>query len=276
MVNHPADRYTPTSLDKALKLLATEELLPYAGGTDLMLSKTRNRPFLFLHRIEELKGIGESDGFIRIGAATTYRELLESPLTPAILKEAVASIAAPAIRNVATLGGNIANASPKGDGALICFVTDSLLRLADKDGERLVPIADFYQGRNKTLLKPNELLVEILMPTKWLADYSFHKVGARKALSISRVSFAGLFAKEGGRVAHLALAFGAIEDVVVRRPELDGMLIGKTLPEACASIDDLLTALDTGIKPIRGRVSAEYRKQVCQNLARDFLESRVG
>jgi CO/xanthine dehydrogenase FAD-binding subunit len=268
--------YTPTDLHTALKMLSSKQLIPYAGGTDLMVEEQRERSFLFLHRIEELRRFTEDDEYLRIGAGLTYRELLAHRLTPAILKEAIASIAATAIRSTATLGGNIANASPKGDGALICFVTDALIKLVGENGtQRILPIAKFYQGRGKTVRRPDELLVEILIPKRWLAHYRYDKVGARKALAISRVSFAGLYSAKNDIIEHMAMAFGAVEDVVVRRPELDELLIGKTLQEARVLKEEVLAAYGEALVPIRGRVPAEYRKKVCLNLARDFLESSL-
>ena len=299
----PANSHTPTTLAEALELLASEKLIPYAGGTDLMVKEEHEHPFLFLHNIAELKGIKEDAEFVRIGAAVTYSELLEDARTPPILREAISTIAAPAIRNVATLGGNITNASPKGDGALVCFATDALLRLVRNEAgriaegvaegvtegvaegvtegvsegvaERIVPISEFYLGRGKTVLGPDELLAEILIPKRWLVNYSYCKVGARKALAISRVSFAGLLALDAGIVAHLAMAFGAVEDIIIRKPQLDAMLIGKTLEKARALKGRLLDAYNEAIVPIRGRVSAEYRKQVCLNLIEDFLDSQL-
>jgi hypothetical protein len=103
----------------------------------------------------------EDSEYIRIGAGCTFTDILESKLTPAILKEAALQVAAPAIRNFATVGGNICNGSPKGDSTLIFYVTDSILRLVSSSGERLVPISEFFLGRNKTSLQKDELLVEI-------------------------------------------------------------------------------------------------------------------
>ncbi|MDR2491961.1 MAG: FAD binding domain-containing protein [Coriobacteriales bacterium] len=270
------DRYAPTSLAAALDLMAHEELVPYAGGTDLMVDEALGRPFVFLHGIEELKGITDNEDSFIVGAGVTYRELLAHPATPELLKEAVAQIAAPAIRNTATLAGNIANASPKGDGALVCFAADAEIVLRSAETARRVPIASFYEGRGKTVRRPDELVTAVIIPKKHLAGYRFEKVGARKALAISRVSFVGLMTIEESVVAHLALAFGAVEDVVARRPAIDAMLIGKTIEAARGAAEEYLAAWDEAIQPIRGRVSAEYRKQVCLNLARDFITCRLG
>lgn len=266
------NRYCPSSLQEALDLLASEKLIPYAGGTDLMVEEDRDENYLFLHKIPELKRIHQDDDAIYLGAGCTFTELLDSKETPAILKEALAYIAAPAIRNEGTIGGNIANGSAKADSALIFFVSDSKLLIASSTGERVVPIKEFYAGRNHVKLEQDELIVEVWMPKKWLANYYYEKIGARKALAISRLSFAGLLTIEDDRIAHCATAFGAVADVIIRREDIDGMLIGKTLEEAKALKESYLNAYDEAIVPIRGRVSAEYRKSVCLNLLTDFLE----
>ncbi|AET69890.1 aerobic-type carbon monoxide dehydrogenase, middle subunit CoxM/CutM-like protein [Desulfosporosinus orientis DSM 765] len=265
--------YHPASLEEALAIRAREMVIPYAGGTDLMIKPEEKAGYLFLNKVSELKNITEDGEYIRIGAACTFTDILESDLAPAILKEAVSQIAAPAIRNLGTAGGNICNGSPKADSALIFWAADSKLRLISSQGERVIPISQFYLGRNKTSLEADELLAEILMPKTGLNHYYYKKVGARNALAISRVSFAGIFAAEGGRVVCCQTAFGAVSEVVIRRPDLDAMLIGKTIEEAKALKKEYLRAYDQAILPIRGRISAEYRKVVCMNLLRDFLES---
>lgn len=263
--------YLPTSLQEALELLSTHKLTPYAGGTDLMVEEDRDKSYLFLHTVPELKTIRCEDEVLYLGAGCTFTELLESEMTPALLKDALAYIAAPAIRNEGTIGGNIANGSAKADSALIFFVSDSQLLLASTKGERVVPIKEFYEGRNKVRLEPDELIVEVMMPMKWLDNYYYEKIGARKALAISRLSFAGLMTVEEGMVVHCATAFGAVADVIIRRADIDSLLIGKTLEEAKELKSTYLKAYDDAIVPIRGRVSAEYRKSVCLNLLEDFL-----
>ncbi|MDR1194067.1 MAG: FAD binding domain-containing protein [Peptococcaceae bacterium] len=264
--------YAPISLREALELMAAHKLTPYAGGTDLMIEEKREDSFLFLHKIPELKQVSDDGEYIRFGAACTFTELLEHSLTPALLKEALSRIAAPAIRDEGTIGGNIANGSAKADSALIFFVADAQLKLAGAGGERLLPIKDFYLGRKRLDRRPDELLVEVLLPKKWLGSYYYQKIGARKALAISRLSFAGLLTIEDGKIAHCATAFGAVSDVIIRRADIDAMLIGKTPAEGKAAKAAYLAAFNEAIIPIRGRVSAEYRKTVCLNLLGDFLE----
>jgi CO/xanthine dehydrogenase FAD-binding subunit len=263
----------PVSLQEALEIRARENVTPYSGGTDLMIKPEEKAVYLFLNRVPEMKNIVEDSKYIRIGAGCTFTDLLESKLAPAILKEAALQVAAPAIRNFATVGGNICNGSPKGDSTLIFYVTDSILRLVSSSGERLVPISEFFLGRNKTSLQKDELLVEILMNKTGIHNYYYKKVGARNALAIARVSFAAVLDVMEGRINSCRTASGAISDVIVSKADIDEMLIGRTLEEARRIKPEYLEAYSKAIVPIKGRVSAEYRKTACMNLLQDFLES---
>lgn len=265
--------YRPTSLKEALDIMASEAVTPYAGGTDLMIKPDENATYLFLNKVNEMKNIGEDNSYIRIGACSSFTDIIESRIIPDILKKASAEIAAPAIRNLATIGGNICNGSAKADSALVLFATDSKLRLLSKRGERVIPITEFYLGRKSICLEPDELLVEILMSKTCLNNYYYKKVGARNALAISRASFAGILNLEDGRIINCITAFGAISDVIISRSDIDAKLIGKTICEAKAVKEEYLAAYSSEIIPIKGRISAEYRKAVCMNLLRDFLES---
>ena len=238
-----------------------------------MIESDENAAYLFLNKVPEMKNIIEDEQYIRIGASVTFTEILESKLTPEILKKAVAEIAAPAIRNLGTVGGNICNGSAKGDSSLVFFATGAKLRIVSNAGERVIPITEFYLGRKKTALEPDELLVEILISRTGLNNYYYKKVGARNALAIARVSFAAILNLEEGKINNCITAFGAVSDVIISRGDIDAMLIGKTIEEAKAVKEDYLAAYDKAIVPIRGRVSSEYRTTVCMNLLRDFLES---
>jgi len=263
--------FKPATLREALEKRARERVTPYAGGTDLMIEAEPEATYLFLADVPDLKTIEIVDGNLEIGAAVTFTQALDSPLVPEILKEAVRYIAAPAIRNAGTFGGNIANGSAKADSALIFSVTDSTLILESAGGRRRVPIQEFYLGRGVTCLKDDELLTKIVMPLQNVRNYYYHKVGARGALAIARVSFAGLMRIEGGVIRHAATAYGAVAGTILRRADIDGILTGRTVEEARKIRGDYLSAMDEAIQPIRGRISAEYRKKVLMNLIADFL-----
>lgn len=267
--------FVPKTLDEALEIRATEEVVPYAGGTDLMVENPENVSYLFIGKLPELREIKEDDEYIRIGSAVTFTEALASDLVPDLMKEAVAEIAAPAIRNAGTFGGNLGNGSAKADSVLIDYVTDAKIRLLSKEGERLVDVTDFYLGRKKLDLNPDEIIAEVLIPKKNLTDYYYEKVGGREALAISRISFAGqLDVNEDDVIDNFAAAFGAVADTVLRYPDLEERLIGKTREEAKAMHDEILSAYADRMNLTRGRVSAEYRKKVCMNLLDDFLTQK--
>jgi len=238
-----------------------------------MVEAREGASYLYLHKVPEMKRIADDGVYIRFGAACTFSEVIGNPLTPGILREACSQIAAPAIRNAGSIGGNIANGSPKADSALIFMVTDSKLRLASDGSERVLPIKDFYIGRKKLALAPDELIVEAMMPKQDIEDYYYKKIGARNALAISRLSFAGIMKIKDGVIVKCATAFGAVSDVIIRLSEIDNMLVGKTIGEAREFKGAYLEAFNDAIVPIRGRVGMEYRKDVCMNLLRDFLET---
>ena len=267
--------YVATSLQEALEIRAAHDVVPYAGGTDLMVENRRGVEYLFLNKVPELKKITVDDEYVRIGAAVTFTEALASPDVPQLMKEAVSRIAAPAIRNAGTFGGNLGNGSAKADSVLIEFVADAKLRLVSQKGERIVDVDKFYLGRKKLDLGSDELIAEVLLPKKGLEQYSYEKVGGRNALAISRVSFAGVFATENGKITNVAAAFGAVADTVLRYKDIEATLIGKTVDEAKAMKEDYLKAYAERMVLTRGRVSAEYRKNVCMNLLGDFL-TKIG
>ena len=263
--------YIPETLEEALIIMRDEKVKPYSGGTDLMLEASEGASYLFLNKVSELKIIKSDSDYIRIGAQCTFTEIEESDITPKILKDAMSQLAGPAVRNFGTIGGNIGNGSAKADSALIFFVTDSLIKLKSASSERTIYIKDFYKQRKQLDLREGELIVEVLVPKKYLENYYYKKIGARKALAITRVGFAGLFQEESGVITHLATAFGAIEPTIVRHPEIDEMFIGKTISEAKGLKDNYLNIYENAINPSAGRVSKEYRKTVCMNLLKDFL-----
>lgn len=267
--------YAAASLAEALSLRAAHAVVPYSGGTDLMVENRTGVTYLFLNKVPELKRIVVDADYVRIGAGVTFTQALSDNRVPQLVKDAVALIAAPAIRNAGTFGGNLGNGSAKADTVLIEFVADAKLCLKSLRGERIVPVEEFYQGRKELDLRDDELITEILLPKTGLEQYYYQKVGGRSALAISRVSFAGVFAMKDGKITNIAAAFGAVADTVVRYRDLEALLLGRTLAEASALKEQYLKAYADRMVLTRGRVSSEYRKAVCMNLLGEFL-SRFG
>lgn len=185
--------YSPKSLQQALLIRSKEAVIPYAGGTDLMVQNKKGAVYLFLNKIDELRQITDDGEYIRIGAAVTFTEGLKSDLIPQVMKEAVSRIAAPAIRNAGTFGGNLGNASDKADSVLIEVAMGAKVRLLSVGRERIMPVEEFFIKRGNTALADDEIIAEILLPKdKCSAPFYYKKVGGRNALAISRVALAGV------------------------------------------------------------------------------------
>jgi len=276
--------YRPATLAEALRIRAAERAIPMAGGTDLMVKHRRHaglapkfeRPILFLGHLDELRYVrrheeGELPG-LEIGAATTLTDLLMAAETPAALRQAIAEMAAPAIRNAATLAGNVCNASPAGDTlpALYCF--DAQVVLARSGGERRLDIARFIRGPGQTDLGDDELVRAVVLPLVPFDRMLYRKVGTRRANALSKLSFLGLARLDGDIVRDMRCAFGAVAPTVVRCRALEARCINLPRQALAAQRADLLAGYAELIVPIRDqRSSAEYRRAVALRLLSQFL-----
>jgi CO/xanthine dehydrogenase FAD-binding subunit len=270
-------------LDQTLSQLNKEDCTIMAGGTDVMVfHKSRrgvppefSKPIVFIDHLAELKHVSKHNNDLHIGACCTYTELLEHPLIPSVLKSAIKTIAAPAIRNRGTLGGNICNASPAGDTLPLLYVFNAMLRLRSENGERLVAISDFIQAPRRIQRLSNEMLTEIILPSvlEKGTHVVFEKVGNRNADAIAKVSFAGFIRINQERIDDIRFAFGAVGPTMVRSSDIERLLIGKSLPLSVSDITTIVDAFDKMIRPIDDqRSTAVYRKTVALNLLRYFLK----
>jgi CO/xanthine dehydrogenase FAD-binding subunit len=265
--------FFPKTLAEALKSKSQNPaLLPYAGGTDFMVNRREGAQLLFLNAIPELAEIADAPDSLTLGACCTYTGLLESKKLPGILHRAIALIASPAIRNLGTVGGNICNASPAGDTLPPLYALSARVRLQSVRGSREVLLASFIQGVRKINLAPDELLTQIIIPKSDFSESYYKKVGARSAVAISKASFAGFKKIENGVVTAIPMAFGSVAATVVRNPEIESTLVGKTQAEISAESGAVARMYDPLITPIDDqRSTAEYRKKVCLALLIDFL-----
>ncbi len=263
----------PKTLEEALAAKAENpDIIPYAGGTDWMVTRRDNTPLLFLNYISSLREIHDTPGELVIGACCTYTQLLESKAVRDMLRQSITEIASPAIRNMGTLGGNICNASPAGDTLPVLYALDARVRLASAGGKRELLLSTFIQGVRKIDLKPDELLEYIIIPKNVFTRTYYKKVGARNAVAIAKASFAAAVRIQDGVVAAIPIAFGSVATTVVRRPVIESALIGKTPEELRHMKDEIIELYSSYVKPIDDqRSTAAYRKQVCLSLLDDFL-----
>lgn len=267
----------PADLKTALEIRKDTDLRPCGGATDLLVGEPEEGSFFFIGQVPELKVIEDKGDHIRVGSGVTFTELLESDLIPQMVKDAASRIAAPAIRNGGTVGGNLGNGTAKADTVLTWFALDADIEVQSKDGGvRRIPILDFYHGIRDLDMKDDELITAVLIPKEDIGDYMYEKVGGRDALAISRISFGGVLTfDDEGKIDKFRAAFGAVAPTVLRYPEIEKKLIGLTKEEAREIMPQILEEYDDVMKFTRGRVSAEYRKKVCNNFLRTFLEEKL-
>lgn len=276
--------YLPKSINAALQILNSENVIVYAGGTDLMVrykNETSLLPkfdknILYIGQIDELKKVYENNEEIVIGAGCTLASLLRNEHVPEILKKAIRGAASPAIRNMGTIGGNICNASPAGDTLPVLYSLNSRCNVISEGLERTINIEDFIYGPRRTALKKNEILKSITISKENFNIVHYEKVGARKASAISKLSFAGLCNVENGRVQDLRMSFGAVGATVIRLKEAETIIIGKEINTLDKFIKEAIEIYDKNINPIDDqRSTAQYRKMVVMNLIKYFFNTEV-
>ncbi len=277
------ERYVaPRSLDEAAELLRAGNVTIVAGGTDLMpqskTGKARFQPVLMnIRRLAELRGITEIQGTLRIGALTTITELLENALVRdrfQALWQSCDHFASDQLRNAATVGGNICNASPAGDTLVPLLVFDATVVLASKPAEKLetrsLPLREFFVGPGRTQRAQNELVVAVELPIPPSGFVSeFFKFGTRPALDISTISIGLGAVRTQGVLSDVRVAFGAVAPTPIRAAKTEAALNGKQVGE---SIEAALVAADTEIRPITDvRASDWYRRELVRNILRRML-----
>lgn len=285
MVRQTVPSYRLKSLEETIAQLCREECQILAGGTDLMVQHKSPRgapakfdkPIVFIDHLKELKQIYMKNQDLYIGACSSYTELMEHRLIPKIVKKAIREIAAPAIRNRGTLGGNICNASPAGDTLPLLYIYNAKIRLRSSKGERVADIHDFIQGPRKVNRMKDEIVTEIILPylQEDRTSFVFEKVANRRADAIAKISFAGLMRLDEGRIGDARFAFGAVGPTIVRSKAIEQKLIGEAFPLNDKVLDGVVADFDSIIKPIDDqRSTAVYRKTVALKLLRHFLETK--
>jgi len=273
----------PRNLDAALVALASDPTLrPLAGGTDLFVylnaGTLPDRRFLDLGALAELRGIRPGRHGVMLGALTTFSEIRRHALLrrrlPALVA-AAAEVGGWAIQNRATLGGNIANASPAGDSLPVLLAHDAIVEVRSARGAREIPFAAFHTGYRRLALEPGELIVAVTVPWPGRAVRSFfRKVGTRRAQSISKVVFCGAMGLDrGGRVGHVRLAYGSMAPTPVRALAAESVLMGE---RPLVVLTAARTALGVQLTPIDDvRSDRDYRMTVAGNLLEQFVRMVV-
>ena len=272
--------FRPRDLTEALAALSDPAAVPVAGCTDLLVVDTAtgrsHAAVVDLLGVPELRGIRSDGDAVDIGAATTFAELRRNQDVrdhAPILAEAAATIGGWQIQNRATLGGNIANASPVGDSLPVLLALDAELVVAGANGERRIPYADFHLGYRRTALLPGELIVRVRLPraSPGVVQH-FRKVGTREAQAISKVVVAFSALPSGGRLTSVRLAAGAVAATPVRLRRTEALLEGatpvaRTAQRAAEEARGEVTPIDDV------RSTARYRSFVLGRVVRSMVRA---
>ena len=276
--------HTPATLDQALDLLAAaqergERARAIAGGTDIIIELERQvRQVDLLVDLTRIPGLDQitvaADGTLHIGPLVTHNQLLASQAVvdgAFPLAQAAWSVGAPQIRNRGTLAGNLITASPANDTITPLRVLDARVKLASAAGERIVPLADFYHGVRRTAMRPDELLVGVIVPPLPAgARGTFLKLGLRRAQAISVINVAVVLNWDRDAVNEARIAAGSVAPTIVRAPEAEVFLVGKTLSEEV--VDQAAVLASRAARPIDDlRSPAGYRADMVRVLTRRAL-----
>lgn len=273
--------HRPEALEEALKLLSElEGSRPIAGGTDLLIGLREGdckvKHLVDLGLVKELRYIREDEGMIRIGSTTILAQVVESRLINAkapVLSEASSLLGSVQIRNLATIGGNLCNASPGADTAPPLLVLGAEVAVASREGLRSMPLSELFAGPNRASLAPAELLTEICFPVPPArSGASFQKLGRRKGCTLSLINAAAYLEMNGEACRDARVAFGACAPTPIRVPDVEVLLKGVKLD--IKAIKDVSSACYGLVQPstrAHARASEEYRREMSCVLMRRAL-----
>ncbi len=278
----------PSDVEEATAALASGRFSILAGGTDFYparVGRAITEDVLDITALDGLRGIAEVESGFRIGALTTWTDLIRADLPRFFdgLELAAREVGGVQIQNAGTLGGNLCNASPAADGLPVLLALDAEVELRSAAETRRLPIAAFVLGNRKTARRDDELVTALHIPRPAEgARSTFLKLGARRYLVISIVMVAAVVAADsGGRIAHARLAVGSCSATALRLPGLEAALCGEMLDRGSLRrvlSDHLRTADDltelTPIDDVRG--TATYRRDAALTLIGRALLSFAG
>jgi CO/xanthine dehydrogenase FAD-binding subunit len=264
--------YQPATLQEASRLL--KENGPggrfLAGGTDLVIAMKEKglvpKYIVDLKKIAGLAGIREnSDGTISIGALTTMRDVEVSPLIRQkfpFLAQSAAEVGSIQIRNRATVGGNMANATPSADVAPSLVALSATAKIAGEGGERSLPLEDFFRGPGQTVLAADEILTEVTIPKtspRLVGEYI--KFSPREMMDLAYVGIAVVYhlGEKDQKCSDVRIVLGAVAPTPIRAKKAEAILEGQTLSETVAEKAGAMAAEEA--KPISDvRSTADYRR----------------
>jgi carbon-monoxide dehydrogenase medium subunit len=273
--------FEPTTLAEASRLFAQEHAQLLAGGTDLIIGMKAltetPQCVISLQKISGLAGVTTgADNSITIGAMTKAREVeLSADIQKhhTALAEGAAEIGSIQIRNLATIGGNIAHASPAADTVAGLLVADAQVDIASADGERTVPINELFTGPGQTVLVPGEIIARFRLPSPTSGShYIKHKI--REVMDLAFIGVAVAVNLDNGIVTDVRIGLAAVAPTPIRATEVENLLRGNELTaELLEQAGEAAAAASSPISDLR--CSAEHRREMVDVLTRRALQEAV-
>lgn len=285
--------HSPVTIDEALVLLSSYDgqARVVAGGTDLLLDLMHGshppvEALVDVTRIPELQAVGEEDGWLVVGAAVTHNQIVHEPLFAAqatCLVESCGVVGGPQVRNVGTLGGNVAHALPAGDGTTSLVTLDAQAEIAQGGSRRWVPILEMYQGPGRSLIDPTrDLLLRLrFRPTGPGQGTAFKRIMRPQGVALP-VLGCGVWVSltPDGAIDAARVCVAPVAPTPVRLPTVEAALAGRAADgedALAALLDDAARAMRDAIRPRTSayRATADYRTEMAQVLLRRALPLAV-
>ena len=273
--------FEPTTLAEASRLFAQEHTQLLAGGTDLVIGMKAlteaPQSVISLQKIPGLAGVTtESDNSISVGAMTKVRAVeLSADIQQhhTALAEGAAEIGSIQIRNLATIGGNIAHASPAADTVAGLLVADAQVDIASADGERTVSIDELFTGPGQTVLAPGEIITRFRLPSPASGShYIKHKI--REVMDLAFIGVAAAVNLDDGVITDARIGLAAVAPTPIRATEAENLLNGNELTaELLAQAGEAAAAAASPISDLR--CSAEHRSEMVNVLTRRTVQEAV-
>jgi len=280
------DVVSPASLDEALSILhdRSDRIKPIAGSTDAIIQLkeglVQTKELLDLSKLRELRYIRREGSTVRVGALSTYSDIIESSVLSGscrMLMDACRTIGTPQIQSRATIGGNLANASPAGDSIPPLYVLDATIKVQSQERTRQIPIEKFFLDYRKIDLKPDELITEISFEAvEKPCDATFLKLGLREAhfISLANVAVWVRWEPEAVSLSDIRVAMGAVAPVVIRVRKCEDFLRNRALTEdAIWQAGQIAASESSPISDVRA--SIEYRRAVIPSLLYKALHALI-
>lgn len=275
------DIVKPSTIEEALilKQYLTNSLF-LAGGTDLILKIRKNeiatKYLIDLNIIDDLKVISINELYIEIGSMVTFSEIRENSIIKKYLNsliECAQTMGSPQIRNMATIGGNIINASPSADAIPCIMALNGVLVFKSSHTVRNITCVDYFKNYSIEKVKENELLTKILIPKKSILS-GFYKLGKRNSLAIARLSASIVLDKENDLIKNFSIALGAVSRYPFRVNKIEDLSKDRSI--AWLFEDEILTMLEYEvIESIKGRKTMNFKKEAIKGVYKNALQRTV-